>query len=240
MRRYFARVDTGMIGEKTRGFVSFSDSHHNRWTEEGENGLADRSHMDSNWKTSYGNMNLQLRLSWDDIHEDNYNGVTQEQFAENPRWDRLTGEWTGNPIIDQMFVEGWSTVRQNLLAGLKMTLPIGDTGKLMVQPYVHSQGGEGHWIPPYQRRGFDANGNEVSYADNAESGYRVFYVDAQGNDIPEGQEVTAGAIPVSSFRTSHYSNGRTGVRVDYQQDLGDSHHFEAGFWFENQERGQLA
>jgi len=236
MHRYYARVDTGMIGENTRGFVSFSDSHHNRWTEEGENGLANRSHVDSAWKSKFGSMNLQLRFSWDDIHEDNYNGVTQEQFAEDPYWDRLTGEWTGNPIVDQMFVEGWSTVRQNLLAGLKVTMPIGDTGTLMIQPYVHSQGGEGHWIPPYQRRGFDAAGNAVSYADFAVSGYRVFYVDANGNDIPEGQSVTEGATPVSSFRTSHYSNGRLGVRVDYQQDLGDNNHIEAGFWLENQER----
>ncbi|MDQ8202281.1 TonB-dependent receptor [Pelagicoccus sp. SDUM812003] len=252
MRRYFLRYNTGEIGENTRAFISLSDSFHNRWTSEGENGLADRLHVDSKVVSKWGQVNVEARLSYDDIHEDNYNGVTLEQFAANPNWDYLTGEWTGMPNPDQYFVEGWSTVRENTLGGLKLDMPLGDNGTLMLQPYFHSQSGEGHWIPPYQRRGWDEEGNPTSIAQLAATEARVFFYDAAGNDIlpldedgnplanpfdietyPEA--VQAGAVPASSFRTSHYGNSRIGARANYTLKT-EGNTLDVGFWYEQQER----
>ena len=45
-------------------------------------------------------------VSWDDVHEDNYQRITLDQFAENPDWDRLTGAWTGVPHIEQAYRRG--------------------------------------------------------------------------------------------------------------------------------------
>ncbi|EDY82457.1 TonB-dependent receptor domain protein [Verrucomicrobiia bacterium DG1235] len=264
MQRYFFRYNTGLIGEDTRAFVSFSDSFHNRWTEEGENGIADRIHSDMRLITKWGNVEVDARLSYDDIHEDNYNGVSLAQFAENPNWDRLTGDWSGMPNPDQYFVEGWSTVRENSLLGVKFTIPFSDDATLELQPYFHNQTGEGHWIPPYQRRGFRSDGTPESEAAFADFETRVFFQDAAGNDlhipvnglegapdslvdqlvIPTGdvfdinsypEAVRAGAIPVSSFRTSHYGNDRIGLRGHYTHYL-ESQTIQLGFWHENQER----
>ncbi|MCH6257267.1 TonB-dependent receptor [Puniceicoccaceae bacterium K14] len=249
-QRYFVRVNSGLIGESTRGFVSLSDSHHNRWTETGNSGRSDRQHMDSRIITSLGNAQLDFRLSYDDIHEDNYNGVSIDQFEQNPDWDYLTGTWTGSPIVDQNFVEGWSTVRENVLTGVKLTLPIGDSTVIEAQPYFHNQTGEGHWIPPYQRRGLDASSNQVSEAQLADTEYRVFFVDASGNDILPDESITnpfdidqypvdnatkASAVPASSFRTSHYGNSRFGTRINLEHTVAD-HRIVGGLWYEQQER----
>lgn len=249
-RRFFLRANSGLVGQETRAFISVSDSFHNRWTDIGDNGISDRQHIDSRVITKWGNAQVDFRFSWDDIHEDNYNGVSQSAFAENPNWDRLNGTWTGSPAIDQNFVEGWSTVRENMLFGLKFTLPLGERGVLEAQPYYHDQSGEGHWIPPYQRRGFDENGSPVYIAQLAASEQRVFFVDADANDIFPTQGVTnpfdlsqydidaetaEGAVPASSFRTSHYGNSRYGVRLNYEHST-ENNKILAGLWHEQQER----
>jgi iron complex outermembrane recepter protein len=261
MRRAFARYNTGTFAGNQKMYVSLSEQFHNRWTVDGNNGVAERFHGEIKHLFEQDKLKITTRFSFDDIHEDNYNGVTLTQFAENPEWDRLTGTWSGKPAIDEWYVQGWSTLRENTLLGMRLDYQVSQDLRFFVQPYYHYQKGRGDWLPPYQRRGFLANGSPVSQAPRAAWQSRVFFTDAAGNDYlvgsaasaPAGLTVyapsnpfdintygldaseAATAIPVMSYRTSRYQNNRYGTRAGATYVLGD-HQIEGGIWYEHQQR----
>lgn len=243
-RRYFARYDTGEFMDNTYAYFSYSDTHNARWIGTGSNGQTDRNHFEAKFVSTLGAIDLTARLSFDDAAEDNYNGVTIEQFAEDPDWDRLTSNWTGIPVVDQMFAEGWSTLRRNDMAYLGLEFEPMENATLNVKGYYHNQWGRGDWIPPYQLRALNEFGVAVNEDPVAGQpfGY-AFYTDSNGaplspvycGDVFDAACYASGAVPAMSYRHTHYSLDRKGLLVDFDWTIG-MNDIKAGLWWEDKER----
>ena len=234
-RRYFARYDTGQIGNTT-AYFSVSDSFNNRWMGTGSNGHADRLHVELKTVTELDKARITTRLSYDDAHEDNYQPVSLAHFKRTPRWDGLTTVWTGDPEIDQNFAEAWSTLRENKLFYVKTEWYLSDNLELDITPYLHLQNGRGDWLPPFQVYATDANGNRL----NKGAGVRrqnYTHVTAAGIPILDVNNNQPGAKRVSSYRHTHYDKTRYGTTANLTWDL-DNHRLRSGVWLESQQRNQ--
>ncbi|CUS42023.1 MAG: TonB-dependent receptor [Thalassolituus sp.] len=232
-RRYFVRADSGELMANTFGYVSMSDSFNNRWIGDGSNGNTRRQHIEAKVVSEQKNMNIMGRIVFDNAEEDNYNGVTIAQFEQNPEWDRLTWQWTGDPDIDQNYAEAWSTLRKNLLAYSSIEFFATENLTLTIKPYYHWMKGRGDWLPPYQV--------------NTASGQKAYYTDEDGNLIDENADdacVVKSSIScyptaktrVSSYRHTHYDKERFGLLSDAELIINDANTVEGGIWIENNHR----
>ncbi len=252
-QRFYVRHETGEIFGNTTAYISYSDTSNKRWIGNGDNGGAERQHIELKFVSDFGNLLLTGRYSYDDADEDNYNSVSIEQFNQTPDWDQLTWNWTGVPHLDQMYAEGWSTIRENHLAYLKAEYSFSPTTLLTVTPYMHKNEGRGDWIPPYlilvdenKQAILDENGNTQSYG----------FVDQNGNPLAPEEGCTASyswpwesgpalhpacyddsAIPVMSFRNTNYKKDRIGFLASFET-THDIHDIKAGIWFESAERDE--
>lgn len=241
-RRTFIRHDTGIIGDHTRAYVSLSESYNNRWIGTGSNGFTERTHVEAKSVTDLAKARITARLSHDTTHEDNYDYISLEQFRENPRWDRLTTFWTGDPDQDEYFAEAWSTLRDNTLLYVKGEFFLNDNMTLTVTPYAHLQDGRGDWLPPYQVLARNSNGDRVAKGGSSE---RYWWVDGNGDPVldNDGKGVrnpadTTGLTRVSSYRHTHYDKERYGVTTNLDWTIGN-HTIRTGIWAEQQDRNQL-
>ena len=100
-RKFYGRYDTGTVMANTQAWISVSTADNKVWID--ESGEAGRDHLAAKVVSQLDRVRLTGYVSWDDVHEDNYQRITLDQFAENPDWDRLTGAWTGVPHIDQAY-----------------------------------------------------------------------------------------------------------------------------------------
>lgn len=252
--RYFVRHDTGEIFGNTTAYASYSQTSTNRWVGEGSNGGSERQHAEVKFVTDLGQLNITGRLSYDDADEDNYNSVTREQFDATPDWDRLTWNWTGVPHIDQYFAEGWSTLRENTLGYVKFEYDIDSTMAFQVTPYFHKNSGRGDWIPPYLASPVDPNGNPTNKG-GASSG-NVTFTDALGNPLTQIDGCSAthpfpydsgpayhedcfadGAVPVMSYRHTHYEKQRTGLTANFDLTIANND-ISMGLWMEKTDRDE--
>lgn len=268
LRRVFARYNTGSIGGHTRAYLSISDQSHHRWMSTGsEAGVAERFHLDAKSVTTLSeNFKLTFRYSYDDIWEPNYDSVTLTDFALNPAWDGLTGEWTGRPNVDENYIKGWNTLRENHLASLNFNLKASDDLKFHFTPYWQHQSGTGGWLPPYLRMGWDASGTSVNKAPFAAGEARAYFKDASGNLLPVFQsgartpgvtyytasnrfDITtyrdAGGnpltnpssyVPVQSYRTSTYLFDRYGASLGGEWKINGLNTLRFGTWLESLDR----
>lgn len=253
-QRFYVRHETGQIFGNTTAYVSYSDTSTQRWIGKGDNGGADRQHAELKFVSDFGDLVLTGRYSYDDVDEDNYNSVSLEQFRQTPDWDQLTWNWTGIPHLDQMYAEGWSTVRENQLAYLKAEYSISPTTMLTVTPYMHKNTGRGDWIPPYLVLAVDENGNPTSQGGTIAASYG--FVDQAGNPLAPAADCTANftwpwnsgpglhpacyddtANPVMSFRNTNYKKDRTGFLASIETTI-DIHDLKAGLWYEMAERDE--
>lgn len=253
-QRFFVRHETGQIFGNTTAYVSYSDTSTQRWIGKGDNGGAERQHAELKFVSDFGDLVLTGRYSYDDVDEDNYNSVSLEQFRQTPDWDQLTWNWTGIPHLDQMYAEGWSTVRENQLAYLKAEYSFSPTTLLTVTPYMHKNNGRGDWIPPYLVKAVDENGNPTTQGGTIAANYG--FVDQAGNPLQPAADCTANftwpwnsgpglhpacyddtATPVMSFRNTNYKKDRTGFLASFETSY-DIHDFKAGVWFETAERDE--
>ncbi len=261
LERYFVRYDTGELLGNTTAYGSYSHTFTNRWI--GEFGETERDHLSLKTVTDLDAVRLTGRLSYDDVHEDNYQRISLAQFEVNPDWDRLTGEWTGNPYQDQVYAPGWSTLRENWLGYLKAEFAVGDVD-LTVTPYWHSNEGRGDWVPPYivDVAGIDDELSRTTEALGGDAIGRIFFVDAAGNALTPNPDCTAqftfpygnsgpqyhpdcyqdGAIPVGSYRHTHYGKDRYGLTADFNwvADIGDNiNTLRGGIWYEDYNREEF-
>ena len=230
-RRYFVRADSGELMANTFGYVSMSDSYNNRWIGDGSNGNTRRQHIEAKVVSEQKNMNMMGRIVFDNAEEDNYNGVSIAQFEQNPEWDRLTWQWTGDPEIDQNYAEAWSTLRKNLMAYGSVEFFASEDLTITVKPYYHWMKGRGDWLPPYLVNTTGKNGG--AYVD------RYTYVDDSGNPVTDGSCVgsaSAGCNPVSSYRHTHYDKERFGLLTDADLIISDANKAQAGIWIEDSHR----
>ena len=253
-QRFYVRHETGQIFGNTTAYISYSDTSTQRWIGKGDNGGAERQHAELKFVSDFGDLVLTGRYSYDDVDEDNYNSVSLEQFRQTPDWDQLTWNWTGIPHLDQMYAEGWSTVRENQLAYLKAEYSFSPTTLVTVTPYIHKNTGRGDWIPPYLVLAVDENGNRTSEGGTIAARYG--FVDQEGFPLEPAADCTANftwpwnsgpglhpacyddtANPVMSFRNTNYKKDRTGFLASFETTI-DIHDLKAGVWYEMAERDE--
>lgn len=252
--RYFARHDTGQLFGNTYAYASYSSTSNSRWVGEGSNGGMTREHAEVKFITELGKLNITGRLSYDDADEDNYNSVSKAQFEQTPEWDQLTWNWTGVPHFDQMFAEGWSTLRENTLGYVKFEYDISADMHFQITPYSHKNKGRGDWIPPYLVAAVDAQGNPTNEGGSIAGSYG--FTDQLGNSLSPTNGCTdnlswpwnsgAGlapscydqhAIPVMSYRHTHYAKNRLGMTANFDWSIGIND-IAFGLWSESTDRDE--
>lgn len=252
--RYFIRHDTGRIFDNTYAYMSYSSTSTSRWVGEGSNGGMQREHAEVKFITELGRLSITGRLSYDDADEDNYNSVSIEQFNQTSDWDQLTWNWTGIPHFDQMFAEGWSTLRENTLGYLKFDYQLSDNASFEITPYFHKNSGRGDWIPPYLVSAVDAEGNPVSEGGTIANSYG--FTDQNGTPLAPNADCTQSftwpwnsgpglhpacygndAVPVMSYRHTHYEKDRLGFTANGQWSIA-MNDIKFGLWAESNERNE--
>ena len=264
LSRTFIRVDTGKILDgTTQAFMSFSAQQNDNWVRDyigGDSALTKRLHLDTKAVSQVGKLKITSYLGLDNVNpEINFQGVSLQQFAQDPHNDRLTYTFTGKPNPDQNYAPTWTTIRTNSLGYVKLELPLSDDLKFSVQPYWAHQQGKGQFLPPYQVRRFDLNGNPSKLSNYTAAGKAgtVFFADASGVDILPYNPATgagpadywnintytwltsaqqAAAKPLSSARFSRYLNNRFGDNLALEFKFGASNKIRAGMWNEVQDR----
>jgi iron complex outermembrane receptor protein len=252
--RYFIRHDTGRIFDNTYAYASYSSTSTSRWVGEGSNGGMQREHAEFKFITELGNLSITGRLSYDDADEDNYNSVSLDQFNQTPDWDQLTWNWTGTPHLDQMFAEGWSTLRENTLGYVKFDYQMSDNFSFQITPYFHKNKGRGDWIPPYLVSAVNSEGNPTNEGGSINSTYG--FTDQNGTPLTPAvgceQSFTwpwdsgpalhpacysDSAVPVMSYRHTHYEKDRVGLTANAQWSIA-MNDIQFGLWAESNERNE--
>lgn len=254
-QRYFFRYDTGEILEDTRAYFSYSNQTTDAWI--GDAGDTERDHFAAKLVSDQDEWTFTGRLSWDKVHENNYQRISLEQFEEDPDWDRLTDTVTGVPYVDQAYRPGWGTHRENWFAYVKAEYE-GENFDFTVAPYFHENEGRGDWIPPYlvAITGGEEQSNGTYYGGSIAAAYT--YVDNAGTPLAPDADCTATltfpygggapannpacydatAIPVGSYRHTHYGKQRFGVTADAAYRIGENNTLRAGIWWEDATRDE--
>ncbi len=265
-QRFYVRYDTGLFAGDNRAWFSVSHQNASDWV----NGIADnnRDHFAAKLISEFGDVRMTGYLSYDDTHEDNYQRLfSPDEFSTNPEWDRLTDQWTGIPYVDQVFRQGWSTLRENTFAYLKADWDISESVTISAAAYYHENEGRGDWIPPYVVDVVDdAGGSESEVSGNAgiDGGApfgRIYFVDGSGvrqdpiagcvstisfpygGAGPESDPAChpAGSLAVQSYRHTHYAKERTGFSLDaeWSAELGGLENMlRGGVWSEDATRDE--
>lgn len=262
-QKYYVRYETGEIAPDTYAWVSMSSQSNTDWMD----GAAEnkREHLAAKFTSFLSGIGLTGYVSYDDVHEDNYQRIYGvEQFKQNPEWDQLTSDWSGVPYQDQAYRRGWSTTRENLFAYLEADFAIGEV-EFTSSVYYHDNSGRGDWLPPYL---VDVTDNGDGAHSELFSGNTVYGGSALGNIYfvnPDGQSLAPiegcqssltfpyggggaeydpschadNAIPVGSYRHTHYEKQRFGINGDFiwTTQIGDmSNTLRGGFWYEDYSR----
>ncbi len=262
--KYFTRVNTGDLGADTRAWFSISSSQSSDWMQQAAENT--RDHFAAKLVSEQDIAKITAYVSYDDVHEDNYQRVTLDQFAQNPQWDGLTDEWTGNPYVDQVYRRGWSTLRENTFAYLSADFQVA-TVDVHTNVYYHHNKGRGDWIPPYLVDVTDDQGGSESELVSGNTVYggsalgSLYFVDANGNALTADADCTSSitfpyggagaeydaacyasnAIPVGSYRHTHYKKERKGFNLDASwmlqlEQLENT--VRGGMWIEDYQRDE--
>lgn len=254
-RRLFVRADTGEIAPGWYAYGSYSNTYLNRWVD--NTGFARRDHLAVKAVGALGRVRITGRYSFDDVREDNYQTVSLAQFRDNPSWDRLLGEWTGIPYIDQAYRQVWVTERRNHFAYVKAATEVAGF-QITLAPYLHRMRGRGDWTPPYLVEVDGVMPGPGQTLLGGESSATVQYTDSAGQPLAPSDGCTAeytfpygnsgpryhpdcypdGAVPVSSYRHTHYGKIRRGasLRIARRDRLGPvDNRLRAGLWYEDYE-----
>ena len=263
--RYYLRADTGaLFGRETYAWVSAVHQEATDWVQGA--GHNERDHVAAKLVSSHGRLDLTSYVSYDDIEEDNYQRLyAASDFAANPRWDRLLGDWPGVPYLNQLYRRGWGTHRKNTFGYLLADWAFSDVSSLNAGVYYHRQRGHGDWLPPYIVDVTDDGGGPeseltggstvrggqnlgsiyfvgadlaaVGPAAGCESSYRSHYYGAGGPHVDPACH--PGATGVQSLRHSHYGKDRFGLTLDEEwfTAIGAAGNtLRAGVWYEGSRR----
>ncbi len=263
LQRGFVRVDTGKVAGNTQAFISFSSLQYDNWVRDyvgGDAALSKRLHLDAKATTDLGGAKLTFFTGVDNVSpEINFQGVTLQQFAQNPHDDRLTFRFTGKPNPDQNYAPTWTTIRTNSLSYLKLDTRLAESVSLVFQPYWAHQQGKGQFLPPYQVRRFDLTGAPSATSNYVAAGKvgTVFFADGGGRDLLPVNPSTgaaaadpfnistytwlsaaqqAAAKPLSSARFSRYLNNRYGDNLGLDLKVSSDNRVRVGMWNEQQRR----
>ncbi len=264
--KYYVRYETGEIFKDTYAWVSMSSQESSDFIDQSAENT--RDHVALKFISTLSNIDLTGYVSYDDTHEDNYQRIYGlAQYEQNPDWDQLTSEWTGVPYQDQAYRRGWSTLRENLFAYLQADFSVGDVD-VSTNVYYHNNEGRGDWVPPYlvdvKADGDNAGHSELVNGNTVYGGSalgQLYFVNADGQALSPvdgcqssitfpyggaGAEYDPacyeqGAIPVGSYRHTHYEKSRIGFNADaiWYTKIGDyDNTLRFGLWWEDYTRDE--
>ena len=131
-QRAFVRVDTGKFGGDTsRAFVSFSTQEYDSWVRDyvgGDQALSKRLHADAKSVSQLGNLKITGYAGIDNVNpEINFQGVSLQQFAQDPHRARAVGTLVHEvPDADHVVVAGDVHVGEQLLEFLAHPVDVAD------------------------------------------------------------------------------------------------------------------
>lgn len=263
-QRYYGRYDTGrLFNDTTKAWVSLNHNEASDWME--GSAQNERDHFAAKFVTEMDGYTLTGYYAYDDVQEDNYQRITKGEFLEDPDSDRLNGNWTNTPYINQVYRQGWSTLRENRFGYLKLDIEPNENLNASFGLYDHQMEGRGDWIPPNIVDLVDDNGGpEYEVAGNLPvlggSGIgAIYFINAAGEALtpdpscessitfpyggagPESDPLCygQGAIPVQSYRHTHYQRDRTGYTADFDftaDVAGGENVIRGGLWIEDSTR----
>ena len=265
-QKVYLRYETGEILKDTYAWFSLSSQENSDWMDQvAENA---RDHFAAKFISNVSGVDLTGYVSYDDTHEDNYQRIySLEQFAQNPKWDQLTSDWSGIPYQDQAYRRGWSTLRENLFAYLQANFAVGEVD-FSANVYYHDNEGRGDWVPPYLVNVTDdgaGNPHSELIPGNTVFGGafldRIYFVDPNGAQLSPiagcqsslafpyggaGPEYDPScherdAVPVGSYRHTHYEKQRLGFNADFTwvTQIGAlDNTARGGFWYEDYQRDE--
>lgn len=263
-QRFYVAYDTGYILDgTTKAWVSVSTQSATDHVE----GSAEnrRDHFAAKFTSGLFGVNWTGYASFDDAHEDNYDQLYSEaDWLADKNSDRLIGNWTNVPYVNQSYRRAWSTLRENLLMYVKADKEVLPGLVLEGGVYNHQMDGRGDWVPPYLVNVTDDG------AGNPESEFlpgnrvfggpflgQIFFVDPNGVALtPEPGCVSSltfpyggtsnpaydpacyprSAIPVQSYRHTHYQRERYGLTGDvtWTKSFGYIENtLRGGIWYED-------
>lgn len=254
-RQAYVRADTGEIAPDTYAWVSALSSSVHDWVD--GSGHTTRSHISGKIVSKVSGIDLTGYASFDDANEAEYGGSSPALFASNPLQDSNTGVWVGIPYFDQYYRSGSRALRKNLFGYLKAHTDVGEVS-LSLTGYGHRMTGRGDYVPPYlvdvTNDGAGAPnsefiGGKTVYTDKTLG--NIYFVMPNGSTAPKTPGCVgpaglpadyapscypANAIPVQSYRHTHYDYSRLGalLDLDWKHQFGDfSSQFRAGLWYEH-------
>lgn len=263
--KYYVRYETGEIFKDTFAWISLSSQESSDFMQQAAENT--RDHVAMKIISTVNDVALTGYVSYDDTHEDNYQRIYGlAQYEQNPHWDQLTDEWTGVPYQDQAYRRGWSTLRENLFAYLQADFSVGAVD-VTTNAYYHNNEGRGDWVPPYLvdvANDGDAGHSELINGNTVFGGAALgqfYFVDRAGNQLSPiegcasaltfpyggaGAEYDPGcheqgAIPVGSYRHTHYNKQRIGFNADaiWYTKIGEfDNTMRFGIWWEDYERDE--
>ncbi|MEC8232000.1 MAG: TonB-dependent receptor [Pseudomonadota bacterium] len=263
--KYYVRYETGEIFKDTFAWISLSSQESSDFMQQAAENT--RDHVAMKIISTVNDVALTGYVSYDDTHEDNYQRIYGlAQYEQNPHWDQLTDEWTGVPYQDQAYRRGWSTLRENLFAYLQADFSVGAVD-VTTNAYYHDNEGRGDWVPPYLvdvANDGDAGHSELVNGNTVFGGAALgqfYFVDRAGNQLSPiegcasaltfpyggaGAEYDPGcheqgAIPVGSYRHTHYNKQRIGFNADaiWYTKIGEfDNTMRFGIWWEDYERDE--
>ena len=264
-QRYYLRVDTGaLFGTETFAWVSASRQESRDWVQGGV--VQEREHVAAKVTSSAGSADLSAYFSHDDTNAVSYQRLfSAADYELDPRWDRLIDDWTGVPYVDQLYRAGWAIPRRNTFGYLKADVALSDILTFSGGVYYHRQVGRGDWLPPYVVDLTDDAGgpeSELMHGRSVLGGGplgQLHFVGPDGVALaprpgcvssiifpyggagPEYDPAChpAGAIPLQSYRHSHYGKERFGLTADQEwfHAVGEGgNRLRAGLWYENGRR----
>ena len=265
-QKVYLRYESGEILKDTYAWFSLSAQENSDWMDQvAEN---TRDHFAAKFISNVSGVDLTGYVAYDDTHEDNYQRIySLEQFAQNPKWDQLTSDWSGIPYQDQAYRRGWSTLRENLFAYLQANFAVGEVD-FSANVYYHDNEGRGDWVPPYLVNVTDdgaGNPHSELIPGNTVFGGafldRIYFVDPDGTQLSPiagcqssltfpyggaGPEYDPScherdAVPVGSYRHTHYEKQRLGFNADFtwMTQIGAlDNTVRGGLWYEDYARDE--
>ena len=264
-QRFYLRLDTGhLFGREIRAWVSAVRQEGADWMQ--NFARTERDHLAGKFQAAAGRLDLTGYFSYDDADNASYQRLTSEaEFRADPRWDRLTDTWTDTPWVNQLYRPGWAIPRQNTFGYLKADFAATDVLSITAGAYYHRQAGRGDWLPPYLvdvREDGGGPESELTSGFTAQGGAplgQIRFVDPHGVPLaprpgcvsslqfpyggagPEFDPAChpADAIPVHSFRHSHYGKERLGLVLDgdwFGELAIGGNRLRAGLWAEDGRR----
>ena len=157
-RRTYARLDTGLMSNGGKLYISVSDQDSNKWKGNGEQR---NQQLNAKYVQFFGESKLSAFINTSDRKEVDYQDMSKEMIARlgsnwdnyYPNWNKAIasgqGTWTsGETSMDDAYYAG-AGIRQDVLAGATLDAKLSDNLRWKNTVYRHTDHGAGLWWTPY-------------------------------------------------------------------------------------------